>query len=512
MALSFALGFGASCKGKGTAEGQGQDSDPDAQSSAAPGDDLPQAEVLCPHDEIPIERAPGTPPELESLDAWLKITAAPPPAGLGLDLDQALLAAEQVAELNAQAAQIDGAWRPLTAPEIGDPARVAAQIDERVVWMNGQVVAGHYQEAVPGSFAAAKQRVVEAQPVDELRAVAAEASLRCMPLSIQQPLFKVDPKASPAKSDAKPDPDFDRNNCASLHAGEWVRVLRRAPSDEGTWVYVHAGHSVGWLLDPQLTPPVEAAAYSAKHALGAPGHVPVLALHDGVRTREGRALRLGAHVRHLPSPEAKAKAGKGYVAVEVPTVEGFVADAVPADQVRVGFAPLTRRLLLQWAFSELGAPYGWGGRAGERDCSRYLRDVFYGFGAQLARHSAVQAKHGPERIDVSGLDDVAKLEAIASAHRRGPVLLYMPGHIMLYLGQAPSADSSADGAPDEATSHFAISSISEVLAPCPVATDDDDVMRLDKVAVTDLDLGRGTARRAFVERITTLVVFGQAAD
>jgi len=70
----------------------------------------------------------------------------------------------------------------------------------------------------------------------------------------------------------------------------------------------------------------------------------------------------------------------------------------------------------------------------------------------------------------------------------------MPGHIMLYLGQRDGRD-------------YALSAISEYLLPCPDGGY--RTVRLDRVAVTDLERGRGTERTAFLQRLATLAIFGR---
>ena len=89
------------------------------------------------------------------------------------------------------------------------------------------------------------------------------------------------------------------------------------------------------------------------------------------------------------------------------------------------------------------------------------------------------------------MDEDAKRAEIRRQAERGLVLLYMPGHIMMYLGQ------------DEGQ-QYAVSAISEYLVPCVGGPD--TVYRLGRVAVTTLELGRGSERTAYIQRITNLVV------
>lgn len=159
---------------------------------------------------------------------------------------------------------------------------------------------------------------------------------------------------------------------------------------------------------------------------------------------------------------------------------------------------LTRRALLAEAFSMLGSPYGWGGRDGGYDCSRFLLELLGRFGLELPRHSARQAKAGTFDVDVSNIEDLnEKRLLIEAAARRGIVLLHFPGHIMLYLG------TTDDGTP------MALHAFSEFLTSCE-GTEAETINRVDRVAVSDLTLGAGTSRRDFLSRISHLTVLGKA--
>jgi cell wall-associated NlpC family hydrolase len=82
----------------------------------------------------------------------------------------------------------------------------------------------------------------------------------------------------------------------------------------------------------------------------------------------------------------------------------------------------------------MGQVYGWGGLDDKRDCSSLTRDLFIPFGSWLPRNSTAQAKSYPT-MSLEGLTPKEKEEAIL---RRGvpfATLLWMKGHIMLYIGE-----------------------------------------------------------------------------
>ncbi len=84
----------------------------------------------------------------------------------------------------------------------------------------------------------------------------------------------------------------------------------------------------------------------------------------------------------------------------------------------------------------VGEPYGWGGKLQARDCSSLTRDFFAPFGIYLPRNSSQQAKESSgSYMSLSGLNEKEKQETILSSAKPFRTLLYVPGHIMLYLGQ-----------------------------------------------------------------------------
>lgn len=461
LALGLALSLGCTGKSGGTNDGKTR-AVPTAPSATASCDTTPKA----------AEVSPGVPAKLRSAEPWID--------GAGDDVDEVILTADQIEALNEAHAAVPDSWTDPRDEAVADAAGIEASLTERERWLADKLARGDYVEGTEGAFSGAIAIQSAAVAVDELRVVADTLPLWCVPT--RAGLY------TPARDLA-----FDRNRCTGLHAGELVRVLRRHP--KGAWHYVHAGHSVGWLHAPAWTPALdedEVDAFVDAERVGVVVRDDVLARPRGEpgTTADPVTLRLGHAFPLVTGPESAAGA-----LLRVPTLTGLQLAAVPGDAVHAGHLPLTRRNFLQLAFSELDDPYGWGGYRGGRDCSRYVHDLLGAFGIRMARNSAVQAKLGTEQIELAGLSEEKKLAAIESAHARGLVLLYMQGHIMIYLGQ-------------RAGSPYALSSLSEFLEPCPTDPEGGDrVWRLDRVEVTTLELGRNTSRTAFIERLERAVVF-----
>ena len=419
---------------------------------------------MCAGTTVYVSGAPTTPAAARQLSTWLNAWS---PAAL----DAPLMDRRAIDNLNWHNSRRGGAWRDVIDGPARSAGTIAGEIAERQVWMLGRLTGGHYVEDIQGSYSLATERALGAWPVDELRVVTRGVDVRCMPQ--RSGLY------TPAM-----DLDFDRNQCSAAHMGEVVRVGR--VSQDGLWRYVHTGHSVGWIEgDEALTPPLSADAARRFRDAGSR----LVAIDDWVPTSTGGFLRMGIDVPVF------GRTAQGQWHIQLPTRWGLQDAYVHADDAVVAPAlpALTRRNVFTTVFARLDDPYGWGGTGRGRDCSRLLLDTLGTFGVRLGRNSSVQSRAGAVVIDVADLNEQQKLAAIVDNGRKGIVFLYMPGHIMLYLGQL-------DGVP------YAISAISEIKLPCPGGGD--QTLRLDRVEVTDLDVGRGTQKTAFIQRMTRIAVFG----
>lgn len=81
----------------------------------------------------------------------------------------------------------------------------------------------------------------------------------------------------------------------------------------------------------------------------------------------------------------------------------------------------------------IGELYGWGGLNNHRDCSSFTQDFFSPFGIYLKRNSRSQTELH-KYIDLSKMSDYKKKEYIKQNAIPFLTLVYLRGHIMLYIG------------------------------------------------------------------------------
>lgn len=127
--------------------------------------------------------------------------------------------------------------------------------------------------------------------------------------------------------------------------------------------------------------------------------------------------------------------GKKYVAVRG---KGYSAKIEPLKIVKGILAKkplkMSARNVAMVAREFYNEPYGWGGKMQTRDCSATTRDFFTPFGIFLKRNSSKQAKSGSS-IYIKGLAKKQKKATIIANAKPFRSMLFVPGHITLYLGR-----------------------------------------------------------------------------
>jgi len=253
-------------------------------------------------------------------------------------------------------------------------------------------------------------------------------TVRAKAISIRHTNLRAFPTNTPAYRDPWKSTEgfpFDYNQNSELHLN--IPLYISHYSLDRKWAFVHAGHAFGWvkfsdiaLVDSHFIKRFKTGHYaiSTKDNLflyNESRRVSILKL--------GTLFPLSRNNKLLSIATRNTKGHAVLKRVKKP------ADALIAPKP-VAFTPGNVAYISQQFRNE---PYGWGGKLYTRDCSSTTRDFMSCFGIYLDRNSAKQAKNG-KSIKIKGMEKTAKKEAIIHYAKPFRSLLYVPGHIGLYLG------------------------------------------------------------------------------
>jgi cell wall-associated NlpC family hydrolase len=105
------------------------------------------------------------------------------------------------------------------------------------------------------------------------------------------------------------------------------------------------------------------------------------------------------------------------------------------QDVNIGYLDYTSHNLIAQAFKFLGERYGWGHDYNGRDCTGFVGEIYKTFGILMPRNSGQQGmgEYGTNfRFDDKS--DISSKLAVIEQLQVGD-LIYIPGHVMLYLGK-----------------------------------------------------------------------------
>jgi monofunctional glycosyltransferase len=392
--------------------------------------------------------------------------------------DGLVMNAAEIADFNDRALMMSGGTRVRELPDILS----RKEVTDKILEVGGFFpLFGRSVDVAPGNAQVRYDRGNQALGDDFYRRVVSELNLEGVPSHVETRYGLVtrrtDVLAWPVDElvmDKPGDYAFNAILQSTVYPGTPIAIVHT--SRDGKWAFIRSAYFDGWTKEESLarTTREDAGAY--------PGSRFLVVTAPSVRSMSGVELMMGTTARMV-----ERSRGAGYL-VKIPTrgKDGelvLLDDVVPAQGISEGFVPYTRRNILVQAFKLLDAPYSWGGSNVGFDCSTYVYDVFAVFGIRLPRSSTWQAQVG-RRVARFEEGDRA-IDRLDTVHRWGPgvTLLRLPGHIMIYLGE-------------EAGKPYAIHAV------WGVKDRDGKIMKIDKVAVTDLDLGRGAKDGSLLERIT----------
>jgi hypothetical protein len=241
-----------------------------------------------------------------------------------------------------------------------------------------------------------------------------------------------DLRGLPTRQPAFYDPDlpgegfpFDYLQYSALSAGTPVRVRHR--SADGCWLLVETEAMFGWL------PATDVVAIDAGLADLYTTASWRVVLEDDVPLCDESGAVLA--IAGLGSVWPEAGQDRLWVPLRGADGQVILCQARPAaGDVRSFPLAMTAAHVALLGNRMLGKPYDWGGQFGDRDCSSTLRDLFACFGLYLPRNSAAQAGSGV-KVDLVPLAGEQREAFIRDRAVPWLTLGYMPGHIMLYVGE-----------------------------------------------------------------------------
>ncbi|GIT99910.1 hydrolase Nlp/P60 [Sulfurovum sp. TSL6] len=218
---------------------------------------------------------------------------------------------------------------------------------------------------------------------------------------------------------------FDYNQNSALHIN--VPLYISHFSKDKRWAFVRASYSFGWIKTSDL------ALVSSDFIKTFKNNNYAMVIKDNLRLyhddKDISIVKLGAlfpiskDQKYLvASRDAKGRAHIEKVNVHNPTV--IAKKPLPFTAKNVGML----------AKEFYGEPYGWGGSYECRDCSATTRDFLGAFGIFLRRNSSKQAEDG-DPVSIEGLTKATKKKKIIKDAEPFRSLLYVPGHVVLYLGE-----------------------------------------------------------------------------
>ncbi len=351
--------------------------------------------------------------------------------------DRVLLDAAQIAAGNARMLALDAHIQDIAAlPERVTAAQVREAISALSRWpqralygADGAPVPAATRAAIEANVGLSK---VAAQAAPQFGLVVKRAALRTWPT--RERVF-----STPDNT------DIDRFQESALFPGDKVAVVHR--SADGDWMFVHSERYSAWIeadavatgsraqvlgygsTGPYrvITGATAQTAYTPEEPrlsrlqLDMGVRLPVLAEWDPAQLVNGQQAH-ASWVVQLPARRADG------------SLELLPALLPRSQDSHAGYLPLTARHLLQQAYKFLGERYGWGHDYEARDCSGFVSEIYRSFGIVLPRNTSAQGvSPALQRTALEGRDDDARQRAVAGLQLGD--LIYIPGHVMMSLGQ-----------------------------------------------------------------------------
>lgn len=298
--------------------------------------------------------------------------------------------------------------------------RVMDNLNE-VFWMRGTFLTLGYGKDARAYSPEELQKIYESMDIAHYPSVAikaviiADADVRAVPTD--KPYYRT--------KDGYP---FDRWQNSMIFAGTPVLITHY--NTTRTYAHIQSSFVYGWVRVEDIAPIRPETIQE------------ILEIKDYLTPLEDKIPLYDKHQNYLSS------AHMGEIFLKVPHTSRWVYTYTQDAQ---GFAklietpvnpknftpfprPLTLKIMAAVIDTMLGQRYGWGGADQNRDCSAFTRDSFASFGILLPRNSLAQVQYAHNMVNLSHMR-ARKKEAYIIKHATPfTTILWLKGHIMLYLG------------------------------------------------------------------------------
>ncbi len=222
---------------------------------------------------------------------------------------------------------------------------------------------------------------------------------------------------------------FDYMQNSAVYAGTPVFISH--VSKDGEWFLVEAPFAAGWI------PSKDVAVVDREFINNYKKERFIAFIKDEISVfDENNIFRFKGKIGSIfPLLYEDEKSFRIYLPVK--DTDGFailISGVVPKDTAVIKPLTITELNIAKVINQLINQPYGWGGLYRNRDCSATLKDLFTPFGIWLPRNSTAQAKAGLF-ISFKGLSVKQKEKLISESGFPFMTLLWMRGHIMLYIGK-----------------------------------------------------------------------------
>jgi cell wall-associated NlpC family hydrolase len=214
--------------------------------------------------------------------------------------------------------------------------------------------------------------------------------------------------------------DYNQNSSVNLNSPLFISHY----SLDKAWAYVSASFASGWVMVKDIATVDEDVIEKFKHE-----DEYFVAIKDDFPIYKSGVFREYVKLGTI----FPVRRGKFGTVIRDNTGKGYIS-RIDRNENIVKFPIEFNSKNLNNIINQLiNKPYGWGGLYGNRDCSLLTKDLLTPFGFPLRRNSYGQTKNG-EYISLEDKSDLEKKEIIKQQAIPFLTLVYLQGHIALYLG------------------------------------------------------------------------------